>query len=72
MAWNPTPQVAHARSFARKFGADRVVILYTTPAGKAGYASYGKTRALCAATKRLADGLFDPFCEAVPEGLAPF
>ena len=59
MAWNPTPEVAAAREFARKFGADRVVILYTTAAGPMGYASYGETKALCADAKRLGDELYD-------------
>ena len=58
MAWNPTPEVAAVRDFAAKFGADRVVVLYTTQNGQLGYASYGKTMPLCAETKRLGDALF--------------
>ena len=58
MPWNPSPEVAVARDFGNKFGADRVVVVYTTPEGKMGYASYGKTTALCAETKKLADAIF--------------
>lgn len=57
MAWNPSPEVAVARDAAKKLGADRVVITYTTVAGAIGYASYGETKLLCAETKRLADKL---------------
>lgn len=57
MAWNPTPEVAAARDFGKKFGADRVVIIWTTEAGQCGMASYGKTRKLCDATKYIAQTL---------------
>jgi hypothetical protein len=59
MAWNPTPEVAVARDAAKRLGADRIVLTYTTKAGQIGYASYGETKALCAETKRLADRLHD-------------
>lgn len=59
MAWNPTPEVAAARDFAAKFGCDRVIILFTTPAQKMGFASYGATTALCDETKTLADRAYD-------------
>ena len=55
MAWNPSPEVAAARDFATKFGADRVVILYTTASGQIGYDSYGKTKALCKEAAVLGD-----------------
>jgi hypothetical protein len=57
MAWNPCPEVAAARDFGTRFKANRVVITYITEDGKIGYASYGKTKELCAETKRLADAL---------------
>lgn len=66
MAWNPSPQVAHARDFARKYGANRVIILYTLPDGRLGYASYGETKALCASARRLGDVAY----EAVGDYLA--
>lgn len=58
MAWNPTPEVAAARDFGKKFNADKVVIVYTTKGGKMGFASYGETKALCADAKFLGDALF--------------
>lgn len=58
MAWNPSPEVALVRDAANKLGADRAVIVYTTPSGQIGYASYGSTKALCAETKTLADRLY--------------
>ena len=51
MAWNPSPEVAAARDFGKKFGADRVVIIYTKPGGQCGMASYGATKAICDAVK---------------------
>ena len=56
MAWNPSPEVAAARDFGEKFGDDQVIILrvnYTTR--QMGYASWGKTRALCDDAERLAE-----------------
>jgi len=54
MAWNPAPEVAAARDFGNKFGAEQVIILHIK-GDRVGYASYGKTRQLCAATRPLAD-----------------
>ena len=59
MPWNPSPQVAIARDAAEKLGADRVVIVFTKPDGTFGYASFGRTRDLCANAKRLGDTLYD-------------
>ena len=59
MAWNPSPEVAAARDFGKKFGADRVVILYTTPAGQLGLASYGRTKAMCADAKAWGEKLYE-------------
>ncbi len=60
MAWNPHPEVAAARDFGKKFGKDRVIIIHVNDAtGDMGYASYGRTRALCDDTKRLADATFE-------------
>lgn len=58
MAWNPSPEVALARDAAKKLGANRVVILFTTAEDKIGYASYGETRALCDETKKLAEKVY--------------
>lgn len=59
MAFNPSPEVAVARDAAVKFGANRVIVLYTTLDGKLGYASYGATKELCSETRRLADVAYD-------------
>jgi hypothetical protein len=59
MAWNPSPEVAAARDFGKKFGADQVIVLFRLADGRLGYASYGKTRALCDATKELADAALE-------------
>jgi len=67
MAWNPSPEVAAARDFGAKFNADRVVILYTTPMGQYGYASYGTTRPLCADAKRIGEALWSRFGELAGE-----
>lgn len=67
MAWNPSPEVAIARDAAKRFDADRVVIIYTNKNGQIGYASYGETKALCAETKRLGDRLFDEAMEFFEE-----
>jgi len=67
MAWNPTPEVALARECAKKLGANRTIILYTTAQGQLGYASYGKTRALCASAKRLADAAYDAAWQTAAE-----
>lgn len=65
MAWNPAPEVAAARDFGARFGAERVVILYALPDGRIGYASYGKTRKLCDATKDVAEASLKAFGEAI-------
>lgn len=67
MAWNPSPEVAVARDFAQKVGANRVVIMWDTPDGKMGYASYGKNRGLCDSAKRIAEWLWRPFGESLVE-----
>ena len=59
MAWNPSPEVAVARDAAKRLAADRCVVIYTTPDGKLGMASYGQTKELCAATGRIGDVLFE-------------
>lgn len=58
MAWNPAPEVAACRDFGKKFGANRVIIVYTLPDGRIGMASYGKTKELCAQTAPLGDAAF--------------
>lgn len=68
MAWNPTMEVALARDAAKKLGdAPRCIILWTSPSGMVGMASYGKTRALCADTGKMGDKLWCQFAEMLSE-----
>jgi hypothetical protein len=60
MAWNPSPEVQVARDAAAALGrlvgsVNRCVILYTTDGEKCGYVSYGRTKALCAEAKSIAN-----------------
>jgi len=64
MAWNPSPEVAAARDFGKQFGADRVVIYYTLPDGRYGYASYGKTKELCKQARTEATSIMGAMGEA--------
>lgn len=65
MAWNPSPKVADCREIARKWGADQVVILaINTRQGTFETVSYGETRALCDAAKKINDHIH----EAVASG----
>lgn len=59
MAWTPTPRIAAARDFGRKFNHPIVIVLHINEDGSIGYASYGKTPKLCKTAKRLADFAFD-------------
>lgn len=63
MAWNPSPEVAIARDYAKKFGQKRVIILFDD-GERCGYTSYGETRALCDSAKRIAEHVWEPFLEA--------
>lgn len=66
MAWNPSPEVAAARDFAKKFDKRRVIILYESH-GQFGYTSYGETLPLCASAERIGDRLWDSFRKALIE-----
>jgi hypothetical protein len=58
MAENKSDKVAAARDLGKKFNANRVIVLFTTE-DEIGYASWGKTAALCQETQELADAAFD-------------
>ncbi len=53
------PNITDARRLAVTHNLKRCVIFFTGPDGRIGYASYGKTKALCASTRRVADGMWD-------------
>ena len=60
MSWNPSPEVAAARDFGEKFGDDQVVIIRVNNAtGRIGFASWGKTKALCDGARLLGDIAYD-------------
>lgn len=49
MAWNPSPQVAIARDFGKKFEYSHVLIIGINPKTDAlGIVTYGETKKLCA------------------------
>ena len=60
-----TPSIGEARSLATKHDLQRCIVFFTTADGHVGYASYGKTRALCEGTQRIADDLWENFKDAV-------
>ena len=53
------PSVGDAKSLAKRSNLRRCVILFETDEGQVGYASYGKTKELCKATREIMDELFD-------------
>ena len=59
MAWNPSPQVAIARDYAKKFNQEQVVILAIDEHDNLSYASYGKSKKLCDGAEKIADIAFE-------------
>lgn len=66
MAWNPSPEVKIARdaaeSLRRATKSDRIdmcVVTWIDDRQRAGYASYGRTPALCGLARRLADAMYE-------------
>ena len=59
MAWNPSPKVAAARDFGKKFDKKMVIILSIDDQNRIDYASYGKDKSLCENARQLADFIFD-------------
>ena len=61
MAWNPSPKVAAARDYGRKFGKDMVIIISTDgrcpPTLEA--VTYGETRSKCSAAQVLGDSAYE-------------
>ncbi len=53
------PSVGDAKSLAKQNHLRRCVILFETDEGQFGYSSYGKTKALCTATREIMDEIFD-------------
>ncbi len=63
MAFNPSPKVAAARDFAKRFGKSHVIILSIGDDTDGGetleYASYGRTPKECKEAEGLADALYN-------------
>jgi hypothetical protein len=65
MPYNPSPQVRAAGEFAKRFGADKVIIYYTLSSGEYGYASYGRDGKLCKQAERIAESVWDEMGRAI-------
>lgn len=65
MAWNPSPKVASARDFGRKFRKKIVVILSIDAKGQLEYASYGETKELCSHAREIGDVAFNSIIKAM-------
>ena len=63
VAMTQVPQVTidEAKNLAAQYGLVRVIVYFEQADGKIGYTSYGKTKALCEGTRRIADGMWDRF-----------
>ncbi len=61
------PSIGDAKRLGKANHLRRCVILFETDCGQVGYASYGKTKALCQSTRSLMDGVFDEIEETVHE-----
>lgn len=66
MAFNPDPEVAAARDIAKRFSKKQVIILMIDEEMLT-YASYGETKALCDAAKKIADVAFDAVMDHLAE-----
>jgi len=71
MAWNPSPKVAAARDFGKKFKKQKVIILaLDEQAGTFELTSYGETKKKCAEAKVVADDIHDLVMnEVLPLGM---
>lgn len=58
MAWNPSPEIADLRELARKWGAQRIIVLSLPGDGTFSVHSFGETRRLCQSAKQINDAIF--------------
>ena len=64
MAWNPSPKVAFARDYGKKFGADQVIIIAIDNRRETMEAvSFGETKSSCAEAKRFANAAYNAVYE---------
>ena len=60
MAWNPSPEVAVARDFGKKFSYNKVYIIgVNEDKGKFEVVSYGENKQQCSEAKKCADKIFE-------------
>jgi hypothetical protein len=60
MAWNPSPKVALARDYGKKFNRDKVIIIAVNEAsGQFEVISYGETKKKCGEARIIADNIFE-------------
>jgi hypothetical protein len=60
MAWNPSPEVAVARDYGKKFDYNKVyIIAINETTGKFEVVSYGATKRECDEAKKCADIIFE-------------
>lgn len=60
MAWNPSPQVAAARDFGKKFSKEQVIILsIDLKANTLELSTYGETKYLCADAAQLGEYAYE-------------
>lgn len=68
MAWNPSPEVAIARDYGKKFNKTKVIILSIDERQETfEVVSYGETKQKCAEAKKIADSLYSLICKRVLE-----
>jgi hypothetical protein len=66
MAWNPSPKVAAARDYGKKFGFDQVVVIgINNRRNIMASASYGVTKKSCDEARILADAAYDAVFEKI-------
>lgn len=60
MAWNPSPKVAVARDYGKKFDRDKVIIIAVNEAsGQFEVISYGETNHKCGEVRITADNIYE-------------
>jgi len=60
MAWNPSPKVAAARDFGKKFNYDKVYIIAANETeGSFEITSYGETKKKCGEAKICANQIYE-------------
>lgn len=68
MAWNPTPEVAALRDYAKRFGGEYIVLIHINEREeKMGVVTYGETREKCGRAKKLGDVAYNAVYKDIEE-----